>query len=409
MTDLVINSSRLNQFIEQMAQIGATAAGGCNRQALTALDAQGRALFLEWCAQIGGKPRRDQMGNLFVRFEGSRPDLKPILLGSHLDTQPTGGRFDGVYGVLAALEVMMTLHQQQTVFQHPVDLAVWTNEEGARFAPAMMGSGVFAGVFEQDAMEQVTDSDGVSVSEALTQTGERGELPCQAFAFHGSLELHIEQGPVLEKAQLAIGQVTGVQGMNWFTVTLEGQSVHAGPTPMSMRIDPVQAFMKLLPKLYQLVADDEQARLTIGRIDTYPRAPNTVPEQVQFTVDLRHPQQEQLDQLSAQLIALCEFNRDGFQGRIEPLWQSNAVAFDPLCIEAVGTACEQLGYDYQPIVSGAGHDSVYLSQVGRCGMIFIPCRDGISHNEQEYASPSHVAQGANVLLHAFLQLDQKES
>ena len=407
MATLHTQGARLQERLQTMAGFGALANGGCNRQALTDEDAAGRDCFINWCQALGGQPRRDSMGNLFVRFTGSQPKLLPILLGSHLDTQPTGGRYDGVYGVLAALEVLHSLQDAGHRLRRTVELAVWTNEEGARFAPAMMGSGVFAGVFEQAELYQHRDQQGISLRQALEASGQLGSEPCQPFAFHAALELHIEQGPVLERAGLPIGVVTGVQGMHWYEVIIQGQSVHAGPTPMALRTDPVQALMQLLPQLYGRVAEaGEEARLTVGSITTSTHATNTVPPQVRFTLDLRHPQQAVLEALAAWVEDKCTLSLGALQIRIRPLWRSPAVAFDAGCQAAIAQACDQLGLAHRHLVSGAGHDSVYLARLGPTGMIFIPCRDGLSNNEQEYATPEHLQQGADVLLHTLLTLDQ---
>lgn len=407
MATLHTNGARLQERLQSMASFGALANGGCNRQALTAEDAAGRDCFVAWCQALGGQPRRDSMGNLFVRFAGSEPELLPLLLGSHLDTQPTGGHYDGVYGVLAALEVMHSLQEAGHQLRRSVELAVWTNEEGARFAPAMMGSGVFAGVFEQAELYQHCDREGISLLEALQHSGQLGSDPCTPFAFHAALELHIEQGPVLEQCGLPIGVVSGVQGMQWYEVTISGQSVHAGPTPMAMRTDPVQSLMSLLTELYALVADaGEDARLTVGSISTSTHATNTVPAQVRFTLDVRHPSQEVLERLCAGIEARCSLNRGMLQIAIRSLWRSPAVAFDANCQAAIAQACARLGLPQRTLVSGAGHDSVYLARLGPTGMIFIPCRDGLSHNELEYATPQHLQQGADVLLHTLLTLDQ---
>ncbi len=405
MKTLHINSSRLIQFISDIAKIGATPNGGCNRQALTDLDRQGREQFINWCATIGGKPRLDSMGNLFVRFAGENDALEPILMGSHLDTQPTGGKYDGVYGVLAALEVMTTLADHKITLPRPVEIVVWSNEEGARFSPAMSGSGVFAGKLSQADIYRSVDDSGVSYLDALKSSEQLGTLPCKAFPFKAALELHIEQGPILERERQTIGVVSGVQGMNWYQVTLSGESVHAGPTPMSMRKDPVQGMASVLSKLFRKTAEyGEAARLTVGKITTLPSSPNTVPQSVTFTLDIRHPNQTELDALSHEILTLCHNVSEPLSTDIEVLWQSPAVTFDEKCIEAIQTAADALELSSMSIVSGAGHDSVYLSNVGPTAMIFVPCKDGISHNEKEHAEPSHLVAGTNVLLHSLIQL-----
>lgn len=403
---LRIDIERLAGYLARMAQIGGLPNGGCNRQALTPEDARGRAWFIEHCQQLGGEVRRDRMGNLFVRWAGREP-LPPVMMGSHLDSQPTGGKYDGVYGVLSALEVMATLHDAGLTTRYPLEIAVWTNEEGARFAPAMMGSGVFAGVFDQEAMLAVTDRDGVSVAEALAISGQRGEHLCAAYPLTAALELHIEQGPVLESQGRTIGVVQGVQGMSWFDVRLRGVTTHAGPTPMVLRHDPVAVLGPLLSRLYEVVrAVDSQARVTIGEIRVSPGSRNTVPGEVMFTLDLRHPEQPVLDHLIEQvreLIARTD-GQYGVHAAMTPVWHSPAVRFDAGCQAAIQRASDQLGLPSLPMVSGAGHDSVYLAGVAAVGMIFIPCADGISHNEAEAISLADMAAGANVLLHSVLQL-----
>jgi N-carbamoyl-L-amino-acid hydrolase len=410
MKALHIKTDRLLSFISEMAKIGAKSNGGCNRQALTEEDRLGRELFLTWCDAIGGVARLDSMGNLFVRFEGADSTKLPVLMGSHLDTQPSGGNFDGVYGVLAALEVMYTLHDHNKQLVHPVEIVVWSNEEGSRFTPAMSGSGVFAGKLKQSDVYAAADDQNITYYQALTSSQQLGEHPCQSFPFAASLELHIEQGPILEAEQKSIGIVTGVQGMNWYQITLSGETTHAGPTPMSMRKDPVQALMTILPEIYAKVAEyGEQARVTIGKLTTIPSSTNTVPEHVIFSLDLRHPVQPTLDKMSKEVLALCHDIPSIFNTEVEPLWASPAIEFDLRCIDVIHTASELLNMDAMPIVSGAGHDSVYLSSLGPTGMIFVPCKDGISHNEKEHVEPEHLVSGANVLLHSLILLaDEKE-
>lgn len=404
-SNISINADRLSGFLNEMALIGATPNGGCNRQALTDLDHVGRELFLQWGSEIGGTARRDTMGNLFVHWNGQDNQLPPVLMSSHLDTQPTGGKYDGVYGVLSALEVMKTLHEQDIQTQHPIEIAVWTNEEGARFAPAMMGSGVFAGVFDETTMLAAADAKGISVATALQTSGELGTASCKHFPIAAALELHIEQGPVLEAKELPIGIVTGVQGMNWYTVTLQGETTHAGPTPMNMRKDPVKSMSQLIHQLYQLVEQiDDQAKLTIGDLNVLPGSRNTVPHTASFTVDLRHPQQERLIALCDAFTDLCQQFDSEIKVTVDTVWQSPAVQFHPDCIEAIRKSCEIINTPSLDIVSGAGHDSVYLSRIAPVGMIFIPCKNGISHNEKESIEPEHAALGANVLLQSLLQL-----
>lgn len=402
-----INQERLLGFIAEMAKIGATSKGGCNRQALTSLDHQGRNLLIQWCEKIHGKVRRDTMGNLFVHFDGENNQLPPVLMSSHLDTQPTGGKYDGVYGVLAALEVMYCFHEAGVKTEHPIEIAVWTNEEGARFAPAMMGSGVFAGIFDQQAMYTVEDREGISVYHALLESQQIGATPCHAFPIKAALELHIEQGPILEAENKEIGIVTGVQGIHWYTVTLQGETTHAGPTPMSMRKDPVKAMSALISQLYEMIESwDDQAKLSIGDLQVLPGSRNTVPHIATFTVDIRHPDQETLDKIAQSFQLLIEQMSSEIVISVEAIWQSAAVQFNSHCIETINAVCEKNNLSSKKIVSGAGHDSVYLSNIAPVGMIFTPCKNGISHNEAEFVAPEHLVTGAQVLMHAVYQLAQ---
>lgn len=403
---LQINGERLWSSLMEMASIGGTEKGGCNRQALTDLDKAGRDLFVKWCEEIGCIARVDQMGNLFLRREGTDNDLPPVLMGSHLDTQPTGGKFDGVYGVLGGLEVLRTLHENKIQTLHPIEVAVWTNEEGARFSPAMIGSGVWCGEFSLDYGLQRSDKNGLTISEELKRIGYFGAHPCAPFPIKAAFELHIEQGPILESLQKPIGVVKGVQGMRWYDLVVHGQPVHAGPTPMDQRRDPVKAASHIIQQLYQL-ADEHapQARATFGDINVSPGSRNTVPETLTLTVDLRHPDQDVLNkmdekfrQISAQVCAECDVKFD-----ILDEWDSPAVKFNKQCIDAVRASVEAVGLPYEEMFSGAGHDSVYVSKVAPTSMIFIPCEKGISHNEAENATPEDITAGCQVLLGAVLK------
>lgn len=403
--DIKINGERLNRRLAQMAKIGATKNNGCNRQALTTLDGQGRALFIEWAKQAGCSHHYDEMGNLFITRLGTQPDLPVVLTGSHLDTQPTGGRFDGVLGVLAGLEVLQTLHERQIHTEHSLQVVAWTNEEGARFSPAMIGSGVWAGEFSLEYGLSREDKDGVSIQQALDALDMRGEVKCQPYPIEAAYELHIEQGPILEDEGVTIGVVTGVQGIRWYDVHLFGQPVHAGPTPMPKRRDPMRALSVILRDIYALAnATGEEARATFGDLKVLPGARNTVPEQVTLAVDLRHPNEQKLTEMDAAFRALVEKHaeRYGLQSQIELEWHSPAVEFASSCVANVEAATKTLGLSYKSMCSGAGHDSVYVSRVAPTSMIFIPCRDGISHNEAEFATASDIEAGANVLFQAMI-------
>ncbi len=410
MNTLKINGERLWSSLQTLGKIGGTAKGGCNRQALTDEDQTGRDLFIRWCLDIGCTLRIDAMGNLFLRKAGRNDSLPPVLMGSHLDTQPTGGKFDGVYGVLAGLEVLRTLHDAKFTTHHPLEVVVWTNEEGARFSPAMIGSGVWSGSFDLEYAWQRTDKAGVSIKDELEKRGYLGTHPCQAFPVKAAFEAHIEQGPVLEALGKPIGIVEGVQGMRWYDLIIHGQPVHAGPTPMAQRRDPMKAMAKIVDALYDVANTyAPQSRVTFGDIRAEPGARNTVPETLTLAVDLRHPEQSTLQKMEAEFKALatqvCQTLNLNVEIREE--WDSPAVTFDKACVNAARNAAKAEGFVYEEMFSGAGHDSVYLAKVAPTGMIFIPCKGGISHNEAEYAKPEHVTAGCQVLLGAVLQMSEE--
>lgn len=408
-----INAKRLWQRIMDMAAVGATAGGGVKRLALTETDRQGRSLFMNWCTSAGLHLRQDAMGNLFGRRKGRDPQRKAILIGSHLDSQPSGGKYDGTLGVLAALEVIETLNDLKIETQAPLEIVSWTNEEGARFSPAMIGSGVFAGEFSLAYAYQQKDRAGISFEQALQQIDQLGQDVVQPAEFAAALELHIEQGPILEATSTTIGVVTAVQGIRWYRLKITGHETHAGPCPMEMRRDPIKGLSELLPQLYELqlslpLSQEERAaaRITIGELQAYPGSINTVPAEIRLSIDIRHPDSKILDQLGKALeqtvSQLASASPLGFE--LEAVWHSPPQAFAPTCIHAVEQACQDLKLSHQRIVSGAGHDSVYLAKVIPSSMIFIPCRDGLSHNEAEHIKQEHAFAGTEVLLQAVLQL-----
>ena len=407
MGTLRINEQRLWQSLMTMAKIGATKNGGCNRQALTELDRQGRDLFVSWCMDAGCTVEFDQMGNIFARRAGDDEDAPIVMAGSHLDTQPTGGKFDGVYGVLSGLEVIRTLNDHNISTTNPIAVISWTNEEGARFSPAMVGSGVWAGEFGIDYGHSRVDKAGVTLKEALVDIGYLGELPAACNQpVKAAFELHIEQGPILENEDQQIGIVSGVQGMNWYDITIIGEACHAGPSPMEIRKDPFMALAPVIDRLYGLAKENAPwSRVTFGDISANPGSRNTVPESVTITMDLRHPNQGVLDDIDQQMrtIVAEECAKKGLEYVIHDEWKSPAVVFNEACVEAVTQATELLGYSAKNMVSGAGHDSVYVSRVAPTSMIFVPCDNGISHNEAENISSSQAVEGCNVLLHAMLQ------
>jgi N-carbamoyl-L-amino-acid hydrolase len=404
--NLQVNGQRLWSSLMEMARIGATEKGGVCRLALTDIDKAGRDLFVSWCEHAGLRVSVDPMGNIFARRPGSNDELLPVGTGSHLDSQPTGGRFDGVYGVLAGLEVMRTLNDHDVQTEAPVELVVWTNEEGARFAPAMMGSGVYAGVFELDSTWAEQDRDGTSVEQALEEIGYKGSAPPEPHRFGAFFETHIEQGPILELEEKTIGVVTGVQGMRWYDVMFTGDEAHAGPTPMEVRHDALAGAVALVPSIYALALDrPPNGRATVAEFRSEPLSRNTVPGRATFSVDLRHPDAKALAEMDAGLKskAMEVAEERGLQCRITDIWHSPPVDFDPRCVDAVRKGAGIMDYGSMEVVSGAGHDAVYVSRTAPTGMVFIPCLDGISHNEVESATAEDVEAGANVLLHAMLE------
>jgi len=407
---LRVNGDRLWSRLMQMAEIGATAHGGCNRQALTDEDMAGRKLLSQWAEAAGCRTRVDAVGNIFVRRVGTDDTLPAVMTGSHLDTQPTGGKFDGVYGVLAGLEVIESLNDHGLATAHPIELSVWCNEEGSRFPMAMMGSAVWSGRLPLETAYALTDRAGVSVRQELTRAGIATDAALSRHAVKASFEVHIEQGPVLEQKAKTIGVVTGVQHMSRHEVVVLGQEAHAGPTPMDMRRDPIRVLADLLPALYAAAAQHgRDARLTFGFIETLPGSPNTVPGQLRFTVDIRHPDAQQYRALREEMNRLVEaaLARYALEGRIRCVWEAPGVSFDPACIAAVQAATAALGFNSLKLVSGAGHDSCNVSAVVPTAMVFVPCAGGLSHNEAESALPSDLAAGANVLLHAMLAMAKR--
>jgi len=402
-----VNGHRLWSRLMDMAQIGATANGGCNRQALTDADFAGRTLLSRWAKAAGCSVRVDSVGNLFLRRPGRDDTLPVVMTGSHLDTQPTGGKFDGVFGVLAGLEVLESLNDAAVLTLHPIEVCVWCNEEGCRFPMAMMGSAVWAGRLPLETALGLTDRAGTAVRQELQRAGLDTAVPLERQAVKAAIELHIEQGPVLEQQAVTIGVVTGVQHMSRHEIVVLGQEAHAGPTPMELRRDPIRVLADLLPALYAATAQHgPDARMTVGCIETAPGSPNTVPGRLRFTVDLRHPDARQYRLLCDAAARLLQESlaRHGLKGDIRCVWEAPGVVFDDACIDAVRTAAAALGLRHREMVSGAGHDSCNVAAVAPTAMIFVPCAGGLSHNEAETAAPSDVEAGANVLLHSIMAL-----
>ncbi|MCB2250958.1 Zn-dependent hydrolase [Pseudomonas chlororaphis] len=401
---LKINGERLWASLMAMAEIGATARGGSCRLALSEEDKAGRELFAHWCTEAGLSLSVDPIGNLFARRPGSDPDAAPVMMGSHLDTQPEGGRFDGVYGVLAGLEVVRRLNDLRIRTRKPLEIAVWTNEEGARFTPAMFGSAVFTGIMDLDTALAVRDADGISVAEALHATGYAGRRPLGG-AVDAYFEAHIEQGPILEDNAKSIGVVSGGQAIRWLDVQVEGQAAHAGTTPMPLRKDALYGAAQMILAIETLAADFAPEGLTtVGELSIAKSSRNTIPGLLQFTVDLRHHRDSAIaameQEVRARLDAIAAQRQ--LQVRISPHWISPATPFDAACVAAVQQAVDGLGYAQQSIVSGAGHDAIHLARFCPTAMVFIPCVGGLSHNEAEDALPEDVRQGADVLLNAVL-------
>ncbi|OZI67046.1 Zn-dependent hydrolase [Bordetella genomosp. 11] len=398
-----IDGARLWESLMALARIGATDKGGVCRLALTDLDRQGRDLVVQWARELGCTVRIDAIGNIFMRRAGRRNDLPPVMTGSHIDTQPTGGKFDGNYGVLAGIEVLRTLHAHDIVTEAPVEVAVWTNEEGSRFVPVMMGSGVFAGAFTlAHALEQ-RDRDGIAVADALRAIGYDGADAVGGRAVAAYFEAHIEQGPILEANGKTIGLVRGALGQRWFDVTVTGMEAHAGPTPMELRHDALLAAADIVKQVNRIALDHApHARGTVGCLDTYPNSRNVIPGRVRLTVDLRAADDATLTAMTAAMRDYCAA-RTGVTVDVQEVVYFPPQPFDAALVASLEDGARELGLSSMDIVSGAGHDAVYLARVAPTAMIFVPCKDGISHNEIEDASPEHLEAGCNVLLRAMLQ------
>ena len=398
-----IDSGRLWESLMRMAQIGATERGGVNRQTLTDLDHEARDLFIAWCREAGCSIRIDATGNIFARRAGRHPRHAAVLAGSHLDTQPAGGKFDGAYGVLAALEVVRTLNDLDQETEGPIEIVSWTNEEGCRFAPSMMGSGVFAGQFDPHRIDATKGTDGRSFGAELERIGYRGADRVSVDEVAAYFELHIEQGPVLEQEGKTIGVVTGAQGQRWFDLIVTGQEAHAGTTPMETRRDALLGAARIAEAVDRIGREHlPGACATVGQLDVQPNSRNTIPGRVCFSVDLRHPEEGRLSSmrsaLEAEAAATC--SAAGLHLSMEEIWHQSPLRFDPGCIEAVRGGAAAVGCEAMEIVSGAGHDACHVAQRVPTAMIFIPCAGGISHNETEDATREDCAAGCNVLLHA---------
>ena len=404
-----VSEKRLWQRHMDMAKFGATPKGGVNRQALSEEDIEARRLFLAWARERGFRCSMDVIGNTFVRRPGTDADAPPVISGSHIDSQPTGGRFDGIYGVLAAFEALEAIEEAGITTRRPIEATVWTNEEGSRFEPGCMGSIAFTKPERLQTLLGVEDLEGTSVREAMEGLNraipdiEPHELDTPVHAF---VEAHIEQGPVLEDTGKTVGVVTGIQGTRRFRVEIEGENAHAGTTPRARRKDALSAGVAMVRALEALFHDDPEdiTRFTIGRFVVTPNAPSVVPGHVLFTIDFRQPHEEVIERLGNQVEGICQANAKGCDVRVVGVWRSKPIVFEGLVPDTILAATERLGLPHMHIFSGAGHDAGYLSHVCPTGMIFVPCERGISHNEIENATPSDLAAGTRVLADTLVDL-----
>lgn len=405
--NLRINSARLWDSLEEMAKIGPGVAGGCNRQTLTDADSEGRHLFQRWCEAAGMTMGVDTMGNMFATRAGTDADALPVYMGSHLDTQPTGGKYDGVLGVLGALEVVRTMNDMGVRTKRPIVVTNWTNEEGARFAPAMLASGVFAGIHTEDYAKGRRDMDGKVFGEELARIGWVGDEKVGARKMHAMLELHIEQGPILEAEGKTIGVVTHGQGLWWLEITLTGKDAHTGSTPMHMRVNAGLGMARITERVHQIAMSHQPNAVgAVGQVKVFPNSRNVIPGKVVFTVDIRSPEQGKLDAMKAEVMraAHAVAKELGLGCEIEDVGHFDPVSFDPGLVSVVRGAAERLGYSHMDIVSGAGHDACWINRVAPTVMIMCPCVDGLSHNEAEAISEEWAAAGTDVLLHACLEV-----
>ena len=404
--NLRINGDRLWESLMEMAKIGPGIAGGNNRQTLTDEDSEGRALFQKWCENAGCVMGLDQMGNMFAERKGTDPDALPVYVGSHLDTQPTGGKYDGVLGVLGGLEIIRSLNDMGIKTRHPVVVTNFTNEEGTRYAPPMLSSGVFAGVHTQEWAYDRIDSEGKTFGSELKRIGWRGEEVVGARKMKAFFELHIEQGPILEANSVDIGVVTHGQGLSWTQVTISGKDSHTGSTPMSMRKNAGLGMARVLELVDKIAwSNKPHAVGAAGHIDVFPNSRNVIPGKVVFTIDFRSPELCVIENMENRLRegaeAIC--NEMELSVEFEKVGGFDPVKFDETCINAVRSAAERLGYSYRDIISGAGHDACWINQIAPTAMIMCPCVGGLSHNEAEEISKEWSTAGAEVLFHAVVE------
>jgi len=406
LSNVRVDGARLWDSLMEMARIGATPKGGCKRLTLTDLDREGRALFRRWCEDARCTVEVDAMGNMFARRPGDADWLAPVMMGSHLDTQPTGGKFDGALGVLGALELVRSLNDLKIKTRRPIEVVNWTNEEGSRFAPAMISSGVYAGVFDKEFAYSRRDSEGKSLGAELERIGFKGEAPVGGRPVHANFELHIEQGPILEDEAIDVGVVTHGQGQRWYEIRLTGFESHAGSTPMPRRRDALLGAARVVELVNAIgLSNPPLGVSTVGMLNPYPNSRNIIPGEVFMTCEFRHPVDETLAAMDAALREGVEATaaKIGLAFDLEQVFYYPPVAFDLGCVDAVRRAAKRCGYSHRNIVSGAGHDACYIARVAPTAMIFTPCVGGVSHNETENIKPEWSTAGANVLMHAVLE------
>ncbi|ESZ77132.1 Zn-dependent hydrolase [Mesorhizobium sp. L103C105A0] len=404
--NLRINSDRLWDSIMEMAKIGPGIAGGNNRQTVTDEDGEGRHLFKRWCEAAGLEMGLDEMGTMFARREGADPTLPPVYVGSHLDTQPTGGKYDGVLGVLGGLEIIRSLNDLGIQTRHPIVVTNWTNEEGSRFAPAMMASGVFAGVLDQADVYQHTDKQGRKFGEELERIGWKGTEKVGDRKIHAFFELHIEQGPILEDEGIDIGVVTHGQGLKWLQVTLTGKEAHTGSTPMPKRRNAGLGMARVIELVHEIAMDYQPDAVgAVGHMEVFPNSRNIIAGRTVFTIDIRSPEKEVLDAMDGRIRegidTICEAL--DIQYKVEQVGAFDPVTFDAGCVKAIRDAADRLGYSHRNIVSGAGHDACWINRVAPTAMVMCPCVDGLSHNEAEEITKEWAGAGADVLFHAVVE------
>lgn len=408
--NLHINSKRLQTWLADFATIGGTPNGGVHRLTLTDLDKQARDLFIFLAKKAGCSIKIDAMGNIFARRSGEDNRLSPVLTGSHIDSQPLGGKYDGIYGVLAALEVVYSLNDQNIKTDRPIDVVSWTNEEGSRFAPAMIGSAVFSGLTTLQDGWSCRDSEGNTIKQELERIGYDGKDNFSNYKIHASLELHIEQGPILENHNELIGIVTGALGQKWYDVEFTGMASHAGTTPMEVRQDALLGLAEAVLEVNTIGKNEKpEGRATVGMVKITPNSRNVISDKAWFSVEFRHPSEKGLQRMDQQLSEKVHqiAEKLNLTYSIRPILSFPPLPFDKTCIEVVRKVAQNLNYPHRTMVSGAGHDSCNISKIAPTSMIFIPCIKGISHNEKEDIKPEWMSAGANVLLNAVKHLSKR--